>query len=750
MSLSVTRLRRWFAAAAIVAVFSVAGVYFYARHRVQNALKQVPEKIGVEIKQTATGFTISKSEQGRTLFKVEASKAVQFQQGGRAELHDVAITLYGHDSTRYDRIYGSDFVYDQQTGNVTASGEVQIDLEANPEGLLNPDQSPPKDLKNPIHLKTSGLVFNQKSGDAFTKNRVDFTLAGATGSAMGVNYIAQTNVLTLESNVKVSASSLGGASLTAIRGTIATNPHQVILDQPQLNASFRHCQSDRAVLFLRPDNTIDHIFATENVLIRTDRPPATETHADQLDLVMAKQSQTPRSAILSGNVTLNASSAQPVQASAGHVIFDFAAKNRLTKVHAEENVKLLQHQSASKPSASAQDLELAASVMDFFLSKSQHLARAETVGSGQLTLRPAGSGNGTQTVVTAGKFDAKFDDLGQLASVHGTPDARIVNRNPSQPDRVSTSQMVDATFHPGQGIDSVVQQGDVAYEDGDRKAWGQHARYTPSDQILLLTGSPRVTEGGMTTTARSMRFNRATSDATAGGDVKSTYSDLTQQPNGALLASSSPIHVTARSMTVHGASAIALYTGDVRLWQDANVVTAPAIDFDRDHRSMVARGSASDPVSTVLVETDKNGVSTPVALTSTQLMYTDSERKAHFDEDVTAKSADATITAKEIDAFLLPRGSSSSNQANSGGKLEKIVADGQVVIIQPGRQGTGDRMVYTSADDKFVLTGGPPSIFDAEHGKITGVSLTFFRRDDRVLVEGNSTSPAVTQTRVAR
>ena len=74
----------------------------------------------------------------------------------------------------------------------------------------------------------------------------------------------------------------------------------------------------------------------------------------------------------------------------------------------------------------------------------------------------------------------------------------------------------------------------------------------------------------------------------------------------------------------------------------------------------------------------------------------------------------------------------------------------QVVIVQPGRKATGEQLVYTASDDKFVLTGGPPSIFDAEHGKITGVSLTLFRHDGRVLVEGDSTSPAVTQTRVAR
>jgi lipopolysaccharide export system protein LptA len=72
------------------------------------------------------------------------------------------------------------------------------------------------------------------------------------------------------------------------------------------------------------------------------------------------------------------------------------------------------------------------------------------------------------------------------------------------------------------------------------------------------------------------------------------------------------------------------------------------------------------------------------------------------------------------------------------------------VITQPTRRATGKRMVYTAAEDKFVLSGGPPSIFDAEHGKITGVSLTLFRADDRVLVEGTVTSPSVTQTRVAR
>ncbi len=63
--------------------------------------------------------------------------------------------------------------------------------------------------------------------------------------------------------------------------------------------------------------------------------------------------------------------------------------------------------------------------------------------------------------------------------------------------------------------------------------------------MLVLSGSPRVIDGGMTTTATHVRMNRQTGEGFADDDVKTTYSDLKPQPNGALLANSDPIHVTA-------------------------------------------------------------------------------------------------------------------------------------------------------------------------------------------------------------
>src|SRR5580692_12894359 len=147
MPLQVYRLRRLLAATAMLLTLVVGGMYFYARSKATNVLKQFPGKIGYDIKQTASGFQFSKSDGKRTLFTVQASDLKQFKLNGSAELHNVSIVIYGRDSDRFDQIYGDDFSYDKKSGDVKALGDVQIDLEANPAGLSGPDQGTPKELK---------------------------------------------------------------------------------------------------------------------------------------------------------------------------------------------------------------------------------------------------------------------------------------------------------------------------------------------------------------------------------------------------------------------------------------------------------------------------------------------------------------------------------------------------------------------------------------------------------------------------
>jgi hypothetical protein len=154
--------------------------------------------------------------------------------------------------------------------------------------------------------------------------------------------------------------------------------------------------------------------------------------------------------------------------------------------------------------------------------------------------------------------------------------------------------MLDVAFLPEGGVRSITQTGNLAYVGWHAEGLGAAGRI---HDRRSNAGAERIASRGghgMTTTAQTIRMNRATGDAIAEGNVKSTYSDLKPQPDGAMLASSDPIHVTSRSMTAHHSPAIAVYTGDARLWQDANIVEAPTLQFDRDHRSLIAHGERVD------------------------------------------------------------------------------------------------------------------------------------------------------------
>jgi lipopolysaccharide export system protein LptA len=830
MPLPIYRLRRWLAVIAVLFTATVSGMYFYARLRQRNVLKEIPNKLGIDIKQTANGYQFSKSDGKRTLFTVQAGSLKQFQLDGSAELRHVSVILYGRDSSRFDQIYGDDFSYDKKSGNITAHGDVQIDLESNPSGGTGPDQGTPRELKNPIHLETTDLIFNQDSGDAVTSARVDFRTPQATGWAVGVQYSSKSNTLTLVSQIHVTLGGPQAGTLIATHGRITHDPHEVVLENPRVERAAGTMQSEEATFFLGPDNEVQRILATGNVNAESSGEDADQMHAraDQAEMFLIGKQNLLHTATLTGNVHAERNGSQPMQGDAGRAILDFLGRNELQKVHATDGVHLAQHpngagapttnpsERASQRASAPQNFDLTAPTVDFFIADGNRFDHAETSGAAQITISPAENSNspaarlsGPHTAVTAGRFDAKFaaaaDGSSRLTSIHGAPDAKILNFTPELPDRVSTSQMLDALFLPQGGIASIIQNGNVAYDDGQvptkrTQAWADKAVYTPADRILVLsgsvpTGSPRVSEGGMVTTARTIRINRATDDAFADEDVKSTYSELQEQPNGALLASASPIHVTSATMTAHNSSSIALYRGNARLWQDANIVEAPSIQFDRDRRFLVAQGTATQPVSTVLVQAklgqsgnpqpnnsqpgkvqpnttlpgkpqvggegkakkkpeEKPG-DAPIAITSARLTYADADRLAHYEGGVVAKGSNFTASSSTMDAYLVPRNQTSSSQSLTGpisgpGQLDHLVAKGNVVVQQPTRRAEGKTLVYTASDDKFVLTGGPPSIFDAERGKVTGVSLTFFRGDDRVLVEGEASTPVVTQTRVAR
>src|ERR1051326_4876217 len=203
------RLRKVFAAGAVLIVLVVAGIYIRGILKARMDLPPRSKPIPSNVQSSATEFSLSKSEGGKTLFTIRAKSVEQYKEGGKARLHDVSIIVYGRNQDRSDQIYGSDFAYDPVAKIVTAEGEVRIDLEADSASGGAAGPGPAQETRNLIHVKTSGLTFNENTGIAQTQERIEFRLPEASGSALGAAYDSPGGALTLKSGVKIEATGQG-------------------------------------------------------------------------------------------------------------------------------------------------------------------------------------------------------------------------------------------------------------------------------------------------------------------------------------------------------------------------------------------------------------------------------------------------------------------------------------------------------------------------------------------------------------
>ena len=736
MALDPKLLRKFFAVGAVGAALVAAG--FYLRSIVHSqgvAPGQVPQVIAPNLQQDAKHFTATQSDGQKKLFTVRAETFQQFKEGDRYELHDASIILYGRDGSRSDQIYGSDFQYDKTSGEIIAQGEVQIDLAANSPvaGASGPVAQVTKSV---VHLKTSGLTFNQNTGMAKTGERIEFRIPDASGSAVGAIYDSRANVLTLQSAVKLTTTGKQKADITGQSATIVRSPDRILIQKARIEQAPRVVETDKLTVMLRADNTVEKILGTGSVRAMREGPAGFEMMAPEGELSMDSNSQ-PRNGSLSGGVSMVSRGETPSQGKAGKLLLSFGAKGKLDKVRAEDFVNFQQ-------GASGKSQEIQAAAVDLYIRDGKVIDKAATSsGPAKIVVTQ----DTTRSEITAGQFDAKFGQQNRVKSIFGSPDARVVSTTPGQIDRVTNSREVLASFNAKGEMVSAEQNGDFRYQQGDRKGWADHSRYNTSDESFLLTGSPRVVQGDSSVTADSIQINRKNDTAYGQGNVKSTYNQKPQS-NGAMMASGDPVHVTGSSVTANRSSGIARYTA-ARLWRGADIVEAPIIIFDQPHRSLQAQGNKSARVASVFVQPDKNGKTTPVHVTADKLTYVDSERKAVYSGNVLVQIEGGTISADTAEAFLAARNGSAGSQSAS--QLDRIVAQGDIKIEQTGRKATGGRLVYSAGEEKFVLTGSPdrlPSIFDAEQGQITGDSLTFFTHDGRVLVGSGKSSQSSTSTKV--
>ena len=268
------------------------------------------------------------------------------------------------------------------------------------------------------------------------------------------------------------------------------------------------------------------------------------------------------------------------------------------------------------------------------------------------------------------------------------------------------------------------------------KARAQEIDYAAARDTVAMRGSVQVTDATGILLADRVEANQVTGDSVAEGNVRVSYLAAPQggTPN-ASTRRDEPLHVLAARAVSHKSSGLTEFTAapgeQARMWQAGSAVQAPLLDFDRTGKTVTARNGV------IAILTGAQG--DPVRVTGSSTVYRDAARTLEIAGPVRVVDAGGIVTSKAATVYLLPVATPAkapaANAGLLGGKVERVVATGAVVVEQPGRRATGERLLYTAADETFLLTGSP-RLVDAERGTVTGASLRFKRGDESVVVSG--------------
>lgn len=114
----------------------------------------------------------------------------------------------------------------------------------------------------------------------------------------------------------------------------------------------------------------------------------------------------------------------------------------------------------------------------------------------------------------------------------------------------------------------------------------------------------------------------------------------------------------------------------------------------------------------------------PVVITSRRMEADRMHERIVFSGDVTLKKEDITLTADSLIVFY--------DEATKG--VREMEALGSVVVRRDNRVALAQRALYTSRDEKIVLTGDARII--ENDNQLGGDRITLFVREERSIVEG--------------
>lgn len=783
-----TRRRKWIAGLVIGAlaatVMTVALAYWWSSARRDKPLP-APEALPTNVHEQASGYSFTHSDGRRQIFTVHAARTIAFKEGGITVLEDVMVELFGREGNRHDVLRTHQCEYNPESGDLSSPGEVEIELNAPAGEVPGVSRTAHPALRlgrYQVFLETSRVSFQQQGSLVVTDERVQFRVGPGAGSARGMKYGTKEGWVELEKDVVLEVQPRGRSPAAPIRLAARhlryVSPRgesgTVTLDGPlEFVQGNRRVTSQRGMVWLDSRNRLTEAVLDGDVrAFDSSEGGAMESSGKRVRAEFDPANGQLRSVMAEGGVTGESHRGGRQETHTRLEAQQFEMKFRGSHPEpqtgtASGNVRLTldsprvgtpgspQRAPGDKFRAERKTLS-AAQVQLVFRPDGKSLAEMDTVGAGELALLPADPHLGEREI-SAGRLLMAFDAQSRLETLRGLAHTRIVfhppkDAPPGTSSQESSSERLEATFDPAtQTLGQVEQVGGFRLQEGDRQARAERAQYSSLNQLFALTGHPEVSDTGTRASAEHVTFDLREDIAEGMGKVQSTHFG---GPGGA----EDPIHILADRMLAQRRSQFVHYEGHVRAWHGTDVVESSSLDVSRTQRRVSSgsgvvtshfqpvtkTGGTSGPTAQNGTRQALPGETRPATIRADHLDFFDEGRRASYRGHVQLRTENTVLQADRMDVYF-------SNAGGAGAsEIERAIGDGHVTVTQPTRQASGEHAEYGAAEGKIQLSGGHPTLDDAEKGSTTGERLTFFLHDDRLFVDGGDQSPTLFKHRVAQ
>ncbi len=754
----------------IVAVSLAAGFSYWRRARTREGPRP-PEALGPEVAGATREIEYAEHRRGQMIFRVRARRYLE-TRGGKHLLEGIEAQNFGHDGARHDEIRSDFCSYDERSASVDFKGNVVLrtteGIEVRADALNYDKESETARIYGAFYVRRGRLEgrgrkleYGFATGDVSIAEGFEFAGSPEREGAEPVRagglrayYYRNRGLISLRDDVsmeqgnnKLAAEEIdlilgdmaierveatgnpiftrrqqdGGDSLRGARITVsfagpnllsqvrAANGSELALRLPDWDSKL---EAKTIVLYFNPDGSIERLYAEErnrlelsgsrgSMLLGGEKLDAT---FDSAASVLRKITVAGRARALSGGAGRRAPADSEL--TADKIQFYLSRQGGMERMESYGKARWRDHTQFGTRALAGDSLEI-----DY--QKDGRNPRSLSCNRGCAVELPAGSGEGSRRIEGERIYALFTKGSSVLESFSAQGGAEMTEETGQGPLRLWADKLA-ASFSEAGEIERLELEGNSGLSQGGLEARGQRALLNERRELALY-GEPVITRGETTTHAGEIFYHMEKEILQARGGVRT----VSRGPGAALPFADreGAVFISASSLQAQGSRAV--YSGGARAAQGEKLIAAERFEIDEAQGTFAAAGGTK----TILFRA-ANGDKKRITITAPSASYSMASRQLSYQEGVVLGFDQAEVRARKIRAEL-----------DESGEVEKLTAEGEVRIKQPGRGGSGSRLDYFVGEDKYILSGEPAEIIDEKRGKSQGKRLTFYSSDGRISID---------------